>query len=210
LLTVVFAYLPVAAIAAVGLMAAARIVALRRRGIKPVVNDPQRSLVEKLFEASTMFLLLFAVYLIIDYADGRGPRWLPAWLDRTIAGAAWVKILGAALLAAGVVLYAAALLAMGDSWRMGIDRDAHRSPDSGQSATLVTTGVYARSRNPIYLAFDLIFLGSFAVHGRVILLIAAVVLVPFLHVQILREERFLAAVYGERFGAYRRRMRRYL
>jgi protein-S-isoprenylcysteine O-methyltransferase Ste14 len=205
-----FNYLPVAAIIAVGLMAAARIVGLRRRGISAVVNDAQRSLAEKVFEASTMFLLLFWAYLVIDYADARGPHWLPAWLDRRIVDAAWAKILGAALLAAGVVLYAAALVWMGHSWRMGIDREAHHLGAERPSATLVTAGVFARSRNPIYISFDLLFLGGFLIHGRVVLVIVAIALATFLHIQILREERFLATVYGERFTDYRRRVRRYV
>jgi hypothetical protein len=240
----VLTYLPVAAIIAVGLLAAGRIGALRLRGISAVGHDAQRSLAEKIFEASTMFLLIFWAYLVIDYADGRGPRWLPAWLDRTILDAAWAKILSAALLVAGVVLYGAALIGMGDSWRMGIDRDAHQNPpplkggarggindvstshrpsgayepltqplpsgERGSAAALVTTGIFARSRNPIYLSFDLLFFGSFLIHGRVVLLIVTIALVTFLHIQILREERFLGTVYGDHFADYRRRVRRYI
>jgi protein-S-isoprenylcysteine O-methyltransferase Ste14 len=205
-----FPYLPIAAILAIALMAAARIIALYRRGVKPVVNDPQRSLAEKIFEASTMFLLVFWVYLIVDYADGHGPRWLPAWLDRVLIDEPPLQWFGAVLLAASVALYALALRAMGDSWRMGIDRPAHNPHTAAPAATLITHGVFARSRNPIYFGFDLLFAGAFLTHGRFILLITSVALVLVLHAQIHREERFLTTAYGERFREYRRRTRRYL
>jgi len=205
-----FTHLPVAAILAVGLMALARGVNLYRRGIQAVVNDPQRSLAEKVFEASTFFLLVFWVYLIINYADDRGPRWLPDRLDHAMMNEQPLKWLGGGLLAAGVVLYALALRAMGHSWRMGIDRSAHDPKAAAPTASLVTHGVFARSRNPIYLGFNLLFLGSFLIHGQVVLLLTGLALALCFHVQILREERFLAGCYGERFADYRRRVRRYI
>jgi protein-S-isoprenylcysteine O-methyltransferase Ste14 len=203
-------YLPVAAIMAVGLMAVWRIVALSCRGVRAIVIDRQRTPGEQFFEAATLALLVFWVYLIVDYADARGSRWLPPWLESTILDVASTKILGAALLVAGVVLYAAAVVGMGASWRMGIDREAHQAGAERPTATLVTTGIFARSRNPIYLSYDLLFLGSFLIHGRVVLLLMTVALAVVFHIQILREERFLAAAYGDRFADYRRRVRRYV
>jgi len=191
-------------------MATARFSALYRRGIQAVVNDPQRSLAEKVFEASTFFLLVFWAYLIINYADGRGPRWLPEWLDHALRNVQPFKWLGAALLAAGVALYALAMRAMGHSWRMGIDRPAHDPQAAAPTAALIIHGIFAHTRNPIYLSFDLLFLGSFLIHGRVVILLAGLALALCFHLQILREERFLAGCYGERFADYRRRVRRYI
>ena len=54
---------------------------------------------------------------------------------------------GAWFVVAGVLILILALLSFGNSWRIGIDT---RTP--GQ---LVTTGIFAFSRNPIFVFMDL-------------------------------------------------------
>lgn len=184
---------------------------LHRRGVRPLAIDPQRDLSELAIELAVVVLFVLWLYLIIVYATGRDPGWVPAQLGRR-PGGDWPLIVpwcGAALLATGAALYALAGVAMGDSWRMGIDREAHEQPDAERPATLVTTGVFAWSRNPIYLGFDLILIGTVLIHGRLILLLVGLALAGLLHGQILREERLLAGWYGERFDEYRRRVGRY-
>ena len=84
----------------------------------------------------------------------------------------------------------------------------HR-PREGRCA-LVTTGIFAWSRNPIYLALDLLVLGSFAIQGRTLFGLLAVLMAGLLHALILREERFLEAHYGDAYRSYRSRVPRYL
>ena len=64
-------------------------------------------------------------------------------------------------------------------------------------------------RNPIYVLVDMLFLGTFLIHGRAVLLVAAISFAFLVHLQILREERFLASRYGEQYQTYRQRVRRY-
>ena len=91
---------------------------------------------------------------------------------------------------------------MGTSWRIGID------PDSDQR--LVTSGVFGVSRNPIYLALDLIAAAVFLMSGSLFFLVSGIVVIAGIHVQILREERFLASAFGEEYERYRARVARYL
>jgi protein-S-isoprenylcysteine O-methyltransferase Ste14 len=199
-----FNVFPIAAAFGFGLMAVVRGAMLRRRNVRVIVADSARSFDEMAHEALMLAALVALFYLIIDYADPPGPRWLPQWLDRQLIQNRALHWLGVAMLATSVTLYALALAAMGDAWRIGID---HSSTTA--SVGLVTHGVFARSRNPIYVAMDLLALGAFAVHGRVVQLVVAVALMILLHVQILREERFLAARYGEEFHQYAHRVGRY-
>ena len=76
---------------------------------------------------------------------------------------------------------------------------------------LVTGGPFAWSRNPIYLAFNSVYLG-----GAVLLnswwpvLLLALVLIALHHLVITREERFLTVKFGESYRLYSSRVRRWL
>ena len=76
---------------------------------------------------------------------------------------------------------------------------------------LVTDGIYARSRNPMYLALGLLFAGIAVLVDSGWL---ALLLVPFLAVLrvgvVAREERYLERKFGERYRAYQARVRRWL
>jgi protein-S-isoprenylcysteine O-methyltransferase Ste14 len=198
-----FNVFPVVAAIGFGLLAVIRGAMLRCRGVRVLVIDPTRSSGDMALDTLMIATLVFLIYVIIDYAHPPGPRWLPEWLDRRLVDNRALQWLGVAVLAASVAVYALALAAMGDSWRVGID-DSQETP-----ATLVTRSIFAHSRNPIYAAMDLLVLGAFAIHGRVVLLLIALSLMFLLHLQILREERFLAARYGEKFHEYARRVGRY-
>jgi protein-S-isoprenylcysteine O-methyltransferase Ste14 len=126
---------------------------------------------------------------------------LPGTLGTVVVGAAAFRSLGVAVVSAGLVLHAAALWAFAESWRSGIDREAR--------AALVTGGVFAWTRNPIYLALDLQAIGTFLVLGRLVFLALAMPIVILLHAQIRREERFLARAYGDAYREYCSRVGRY-
>jgi len=112
------------------------------------------------------------------------------------------KILGEAVAVSGLVIFVLAFFSFGDSWRIGIDRKT-----AGQ---LVTGGIFSISRNPIYVAFDLIFIGVFLMNGTWFFLIFALLAVLAVHSQTLREEKFLAQRYGEAYEHYREKTPRYL
>ena len=102
----------------------------------------------------------------------------------------------------GLLLLLWSLVSFGRSFRIGIDTD---SPDR-----LVTTGVFAVSRNPIYVAFALILLGQFLIFPNWLLLIYMGAAVWLFHRQVLREEAYLKRHYGEVYTAYCNRVKRYL
>lgn len=111
---------------------------------------------------------------------------------------AWV---GVAFCLAGLCVLSWALVSFGRSFRVGIDAD---HPDR-----LTTTGIFAYSRNPIYVAFGSILIGQFLIFSNWILLVYLGAGVWLLHRQVLREEAFLERHYGQDYVAYRRRVRRY-
>src|SRR6266511_1555512 len=89
---------------------------------------------------------------------------------------AWV---GVFLCVAGLMLLLWSLISFGRSFRVGIDTER---PDK-----LITTGIFAFTRNPIYVAFGLVLLGQFLIFPNWILLVYMVAGFWLLHRQVLRE-----------------------
>jgi protein-S-isoprenylcysteine O-methyltransferase Ste14 len=112
---------------------------------------------------------------------------------------AWV---GVGLCVAGLLLFVWSLVSFGRSFRVGIDPD---TPDK-----LVTTGVFAVSRNPLYVAIWIVLLGQFLVFPNWILLVYLGAATWLLHRQVVREEAYLRQRYGSEFTQYASRVRRYM
>lgn len=76
---------------------------------------------------------------------------------------------------------------------------------------LVESGPYGWSRNPIYLALVVAFLGAAFAIDTLWLFALAPLLVAALHWGvILREERYLDELFGEAYGAYCQKVRRWI
>lgn len=112
-----------------------------------------------------------------------------------------ISWLGVLLCLAGLVLLFLSMVSFGNSFRVGIDPD---QPDK-----LITTGVFAFTRNPIYVAFGSVLVGQFLVFPNWILLAYLVAGIWLFHRQVMREEEFLRTHYGEIYEEYCDRVRRY-
>jgi protein-S-isoprenylcysteine O-methyltransferase Ste14 len=126
----------------------------------------------------------------------------PAAWERLLIESTPAKTLGVVLISAGLLIFILAFLSFGDSWRVGFDV---RKPGD-----LVTQGIFAASRNPIYVFFDLWFLAEFLINGSIIFLIFFLLAIIAVHWQILQEEKFLTKLYGAAYSDYRSRTPRYL
>jgi protein-S-isoprenylcysteine O-methyltransferase Ste14 len=156
----------------------------------------------RVIEAVAFFGLIVWLIEILSYAFHSRTSIFPPAVHFQLFDSSAAKVGGVVLTSLGLVLFMLALFAFGDSWRVGIDRE---SP-----GTLVTSGVFAVSRNPIYVFFDLWCFGVFLINGTLFFLIFAVLGVVVLHWQILREEKFLLQQYGEPYRAYCAHTPRYL
>jgi protein-S-isoprenylcysteine O-methyltransferase Ste14 len=142
------------------------------------------------------FALLY-IYLIFANAFQWRPRG-PAPLFQM----SWLSWLGVAFCGFGLVLLFASLISFGRSFRVGIDTDR---PDK-----LATSGVFAITRNPMYVSFGLVLLGQFLIDSSWVMLAYLIAGVALFHRQVLREEEYLSRHYGEEYQAYRAQVRRYL
>jgi protein-S-isoprenylcysteine O-methyltransferase Ste14 len=114
-------------------------------------------------------------------------------------GISWVGVI---LCLAGLVLFFLSLLSFRKSFRVGID---NQHPDQ-----LITTGIFALTRNPIYVSLGIILSGQFLIFSNWILLVFLAGAIWLFHRQVLREEEFMKQYYGEEFAAYCHHVRRYI
>ena len=113
-----------------------------------------------------------------------------------------VAWLGVALCLGGVLILVLSLVSFGNSFRVGIDVD--------QPGRLVTTGIFALSRNPIYVGFFVFLVGQLLVFPNWIPLFYLVGATLLFHRQVLREEEFMRRRYGQEYAEYCSRVRRYV
>ena len=167
---------------------------MRRKGIRAIVfGKTDKS------DFLLVAVVLLLVYPIVARLFGL-PMWpllvAPFW-EHPAPG--WVGIVFCIVALTGIAF---SLKSLGESFRVGIDTE---NPDK-----LVTTGMFAFSRNPIYLCFITLFLGLFLVHRNILISAAVVIFVLAIHRQVLREEAFLREHYGSEYEDYCAKVRRYL
>jgi protein-S-isoprenylcysteine O-methyltransferase Ste14 len=115
----------------------------------------------------------------------------------------WLRATGVVLAVLGVVAVLAAQTAMGASWRVGVD--------AAERTALVTGGVFALVRNPIFTAMLISSAGlalmvpnAVSVAGTAVLLIAIEVQVRAV------EEPYLVRTHGSVYGRYVEQVGRFL
>lgn len=149
------------------------------------------------------FLFGFVAWLLEVIASPLQSDWrvFPGLLQWQVVDSKLLRVTGAVMVVAGIAVFVSSLISFGTSWRVGIDQ---RAP-----GRLVTTGIFALSRNPIFVCLALYAFGTFLLNGTLGFLIFAVVLAIGVHYQILQEENFLRRAYGTAYQRYCDRTARY-
>lgn len=79
------------------------------------------------------------------------------------------------------------------------------------ATSLQTTGIYAFTRNPMYLSLVLLYSGIGILYGNywTFFLLPLLIVVVELYV-IQKEEKYLRKAFGEQYDAYRKKVRRWI
>jgi protein-S-isoprenylcysteine O-methyltransferase Ste14 len=173
-------------------MVLTRVLLMKRRGIEAMQFG---KLDKKDFLIPPFALFYF--YLVFAHAF----NWLIVISTQEFFHSEVIPWIGVLFCLAGLLLLLWSLVSFGKSFRVGIDTD---HPDK-----LVTTGVFAFSRNPIYVAFGIVLLGQFLIFSNCILLVYLVATVGLFNRQVLREEDYLKKHYGKECAEYCKQVRRY-
>jgi protein-S-isoprenylcysteine O-methyltransferase Ste14 len=126
-------------------------------------------------------------------------------LDRTFADRLLAGIAGPLLLIASTAVFLLSVIAIQHYMDISL-----RCSRFGEPAKLVTSGIFAYSRNPIYLAF-LVPIGAIGLYAPLAALAGAVGYIATMDAVVIRgEERDLERVFGEDFRAWKSRTPRWL
>ena len=174
------------------------VLVFRRTGVNPLVfphSDDAHGYVGRALKVATAACAVIVVGNLFSGAD----KWLGHYapLDGSLA-----TIAGWTLLLSSLVWLLIAQAQMGSSWRIGIDSQ-HRT-------SLVQSGLFGISRNPIFLAMRVNLLGLFLVlpcAATLALLVAGELL---MQVQVRLEEQHLSSLHGPEYVAYCRKVRRWI
>ena len=110
---------------------------------------------------------------------------------------------GIVLAVAGIGLTFGAQLAMGNSWRVGVDPE--------ERTALVTDGPFELVRNPIYSAMVPTVLGLLLLVPNILAIIGITALLAALELQVRRvEEPYLLRTHGAAYAEYAARVGRFL
>jgi protein-S-isoprenylcysteine O-methyltransferase Ste14 len=140
-------------------------------------------------------LLLGAISPVLVLLDALEPA---TELDGVVGHAG-----GIVLAAGGIVLTFGAQMAMGDSWRIGVDPD--------ERLRLVTDGPFGLVRNPIYSSMLPTVLGLVLMVPTVLAIAAFLVLLVALELQVrLVEEPYLLSTHGDEYARYAARVGRFV
>jgi protein-S-isoprenylcysteine O-methyltransferase Ste14 len=134
---------------------------------------------------------------------------LLGWLAGRFLGIGWEGYRGLSLYVGGVFTLLGIVLIL---WAAGLFRRAGTNIRPREPAnSLVLTGLYRKTRNPMYLGMTLLYFGlALLLHSLVALLLLIVVLVIIQTQVIAREERYLEARFGDDYRAYKKRVRRWI
>jgi len=193
-------FLPVYFVTAVLLVFVLRTLWVKRRtGNNPLVerwNDDLRGYVARALAVSHALLGLSVVLFTVGGVAYEFAAPLRGLERVGIQGA------GVAVLLSALVWILVAQAQMGASWRIGVDPDARTE--------LVTQGVFAVSRNPIFLGMRACLIGVFLASPNVLALVAALLGEIAIQVQVRIEEPYLEGVHGAAYRAYRASVRRWV
>ncbi len=115
----------------------------------------------------------------------------------------WLQVTGIVVTVIGITVTVVAQLAMGESWRIGVDNE--------ERTDLITGGAIALARNPIFTAMFVTAVGLAMTIPNVISIVGVLALSVALELQVRRvEEPYLLVAQGDRYRVYASLVGRFL
>ncbi len=171
----------------------------RRTGVNPYKlgdSDSAHDFIGRLFRGTILAVLV--VCAVYAFSPPLYQFLTPiSWLIHPV-----LVLVGLVFLAIALIWVLIAQAQMGDSWRIGIDAEVETA--------LVQHGVFALSRNPIFLGMQLMLLGLLLVLPNAVTLTTCILGVALIQIQVRLEEDHLSQMHGQKYSIYQQQVRRWL
>jgi len=145
------------------------------------------------------FISILELAVVSTYAFA--PNWCKYFLPFWYLEMGYLKYVGWGLLLLSLALVWIAQSQMANSWRIGIDET--------NKTELVTDGLFAYSRNPIFLGIMIANIGLFLVIPNAFTLLIVSLSTVSVNTQIRLEEAFLKSSHGKAYLDYVNQVRRW-
>jgi protein-S-isoprenylcysteine O-methyltransferase Ste14 len=172
-----------------GMFVAKNMLLSRKLGV-PIRGNNREARISVLF--FILFILCALVFSLFDAPPG----------TVILISAKFAVVIALGLIAVNLSIGAASLRGLKDSWRVGVLED--------QQTDLVESGIYRFSRNPYFVSYLIMFAAYTVLLQNAILLVLSVIGFATVHTMVLKEEKFLTELHGEKYCNYRQRTPRYL
>lgn len=171
----------------------------RQTGINPVTFSKSNNAHDYIGRLFKILLTLIPITIIFYWVNGN--------VYQLLLPATYLEI--PAIQGTGVILCLLSLLwtmvaqwQMGRSWRIGIDEK--------NKTSLISSGLFSFSRNPIFLGMQTTLLGFFLLLPNAVTLLVFVSGFMLIQIQVRLEEEFLLKQHGTNYENYKRNVRRFL
>ena len=111
-------------------------------------------------------------------------------------------IIGLVLLAFNLIISAASLINLKDSWRVGVVEN--------QKTELIISGIYRFTRNPYFVSYILMFAAYTVILQNLILFGLSILGFLLVHKMIMKEENYLYSVHANAYLQYKKKVPRYI
>ena len=198
----IFEIFPLVSFLILILMFYGRVVFLKRKGV--TISSAGR----KAVKTSLFIYLVFLVIMLLWLWEISKPVFqisfsvLPEIITQLLFHSDLIQITGVVIISISLIFMLITLLNFRNSLRFGLDKN--------NRGKLVTSGIFAISRNPFFLSLDLYFLGIAVLLPNLFFIGFAVLALVGIHFFILKEEKFMVKNYDEEYLEYCRKVPRYL
>ncbi len=150
----------------------------------------------------TYMKLTFAVLFLYVLICAFFPTWYNYFLPISQLDCQTLKHIGLALLLFSFVWIVVAQINMKNSWRIGIDAQT--------TTELITSGLFAVSRNPVFVGMIISLSGLFLITPNALTVLFLILGYVLIQIQIRLEEEFLTKELGQEYLEYKQKVRRFL
>ncbi len=184
------------------ILVSGRVVFLKRKGISVSSGSGKRHKPAIFLYPAFLLILLLWLFELSKPVFHISFSFLPEVFAKPLIESDYMKIAGVLFSGFALGFLTLTLIHFKNSLRFGLDEK--------NLGKLITTGVFSVSRNPFFLSLGLYIAGIAFLRPNLFFIGFAVLAFTGIHFFILKEEKFMAKVYGGEYLEYRRKVRRYI